>query len=233
MTTFVFIPGLVSDALVWQRVANALPAGSSVHIADLGGQDSIPGMAACILDEVAGDLIVLGHSMGGRVAMEVARQAPERVRALVLANTGVAPLKDGEAEKRRQKIALGHRDMAALAAEWLPGMLDEARLGDTVLMETLTAMVLDAGPDVHARQLRALIDRPDARAYLPQIACPILLLTGRQDRWSPVAHHEEMAALARDAELRTIDHAGHFMPVEQPDETTRAITGWLARRGFL
>lgn len=233
MTTYLFLPGLLSDGFVWQAVADALPAGTPIHIADLSQGTSIEGMAAHALAEVSGDVIALGHSMGGRVAMEVARQAPDRVKALVLANTGHGPTKEGEEPTRQQKIDLGHRSMQALAEEWLPPMLDEARIGDTDLMAMLTDMVLRAGPDAHERHIRALLGRPDAGAYLPGIACPILLLTGREDRWSPVAQHEEIASLAPDADLVVIEDSGHFMPVERPEETSRAILSWLAARGFL
>lgn len=232
MTTLLLIPGLVSDARVWACLRAAAPASLTVHDADVTRDATIPAMAARLMSETTGPLIAAGHSMGGRVAMEIARQAPDRVQALVLANTGHNARTPDEAPKRQAKIDLGHRDMAALAADWLPGMLDPARTGDSRLVADLTEMVLAAGPDVHERQIRALLDRPDAATYLPGIACPVLLLTGAQDLWSPVAQHQTIADLTPQSELHVIDNAGHFMPVERPDETAALVFDWINRQGL-
>lgn len=227
--TLVLIPGLVSDARIWAPLGRALQGRFTIHAADVTRDDRIEAMAARLLADTAGPLVAVGHSMGGRVAMDMARQAPDRLRGLVLANTGHDAQKPGEPARRQAKIDLGHADMAALAADWLPGMLDPARLGDAALIADLTQMVLQAGPHLHERQIRALLHRPDAAAYLPAITCPILLLTGRQDAWSPEAQHRAMAAMAPTAEVHLIDAAGHFMPIEQPQATIAAITAWLDR----
>jgi pimeloyl-ACP methyl ester carboxylesterase len=229
----VLIPGRLSDGRVWQSVAAALPEGARAATADVTRAATITGMAEDALSLLEGEIVAIGHSMGGRVAMEMARLAPDRVRGLVLANTGHAPLQPGEAASREAKIALGHQDMRRLAAEWLPPMLGAAHVGDKALLAQLTEMVLRAGPQVHERQIRALIARPDAAATLPRLACPILLLAARDDRWSPPAQHEEMAALAPDATLEVIERAGHFAPLEQPQATARAIAGWLAARRLI
>lgn len=229
MTTLLLIPGLVSDSRVWRHLAAAAPQGFTPVNADVTRDSTIPDMARRLLDETKGPLVAVGHSMGGRVAMEMARQAPDRLRGLVLANTGHNALSEGELPKRQAKIDLAHQDMARLAAEWLPPMLDPARVGDTALIEDLTQMVLAAGAEVHERQIRALIDRPDAATYLPSITCPILLVTGAQDGWSPERQHREIAALTSNAEVQVIENAGHFMPVERPNETMAAITDWLSR----
>ena len=92
--------------------------------------------------------------------------------------------------------------MAALADRWLPPMVHEARVDDAALMDPLRAMVLRATPAQHHRQIKALLDRPDARPLLPTITCPTLVMVGRQDRWSPLAQHEEMAAAIPGARPR-------------------------------
>ena len=230
MTTLVLIPGLVSDAIVWAPLADAVAARMPIHAADLSKGASITGMAGAILEEVPGDIVAVGHSMGGRIAMEMARIAADRVRGLVLANTGHHPKREGEEVKRQQMIDLGHRSMEELADSWLPPMLDEARVGDAALVGDLKAMVLRAGADTHERHIRALIGRPDASAYIAEIACPILLVAARQDGWSPIAQHQQIADAAPDTELVIIENAGHFAPVERPAEVTAAITDWLARR---
>lgn len=230
MTTLVLIPGLVSDRTVWQPVADAVGATMPVHHADLTRGDSITGMAQDLLAAVGGPLVAVGHSMGGRVAMEMARLAPDRVRGLVLADTGHRPRREGEDAERRRMIDLGHRGMDLLADAWLPPMVDPARVADRALMAALRAMVLRADAALHERQIRALLGRPDATAYLGTIACPVLLVVGRQDGWSPVAQHREIAAAVPDAELVVIEHAGHFAPLERPREVAGAIADWLDGR---
>lgn len=228
MTTLALIPGLASDRIVWQALADAA-AWPSRH-ADLTRDTSIADMATRLLAETDGKLVAVGHSMGGRVAMEMARQAPERLVGLVLANTGHHARREGEESRRQEMIDLGNRDIERLADAWLPPMLDPARIGDATLMTQLREMVRRAGAAVHERQIRALLGRPDAMAYIPHIACPILLVAARQDGWSPIAQHREIAAAAPDAELTIIENAGHFAPLERPAEVTTAITGWLSRR---
>lgn len=228
MPTLVLIPGLVSDSSVWQAVADASPL--PVHHADVTRDSSLPAMAERLLAEVDGEVIPVGHSMGGRVALEMARLAPDRVRGLVLADTGAAAARAEELPQRHAMITLGHEDMSRLVDVWLPPMVHPARHGDDALMGPLRDMVLRAGAEVHERQIRALIDRPDATGLLPQLDCPVLLLVGRQDDWSPVSQHRQMAELAADAELVVIEEAGHFAPVEQPAAVADAVAGWLRRR---
>ena len=224
--TLVLIPGLLSDERVWQPLEDALPD-YRVYRADVAKDDTIEAMASRVLNEVTGDCIVVGHSMGGRVAMEVARQASGRVARLVLANTGHHPLKPGETEKRHAKIAQGHADFSAMVEDWLPPMIAASRHHDVELISNLTEMALSIGPDVHERQIRALIARPDAAAYLPELKCPILLMTGNEDVWSPEGQHREMLGMAQSASLRVVEDAGHFLPIEKPAVVTKMIADWI------
>lgn len=230
MTSLLLIPGLASDEMVWQPLADALAQRMPVHHGNIRRDASIPAMASRLLAENQDDLIVVGHSLGGRVAMEMAHQAPARIKGLVLANTGQYAKVDGEEVRRQQVIDLAYEDIERLADSWLPPMLDVARTGDRDLIDRLKAMVTRVGAVVHEQQIRSLLDRPDASAYLPEINCPILFIAANQDRYSPVADHREMAAGAADAEIAIIDHAGHFAPVERPAEVVTAIDDWLHRR---
>ncbi|MEO3999600.1 alpha/beta fold hydrolase [Mesorhizobium sp. CAU 1732] len=230
MPTLLLIPGLSSTSLVWTPLGDALEGSMPAIHADVTRDDTIPAMAARLLSEHDGELIAVGHSMGGRVAMEMARQAPARLRGLVLANTGHNAKRDGEEVKRQQMIDLGHDDIELLADTWLPPMLDPARVSDLEFVAELKAMVVEVGADTHERQIRALLARPDAKTYLPGIACPILLVAANQDGWSPVAQHREIADAAPDAELAIVDGAGHFAPIEQPQQVNAAIIAWLNRK---
>ena len=167
--------------------------------------------------------------MGARVAMEMARLAPARIERLALLDTGIHALKAGEVEKRDEIVRFAHENgMQALADRWLPGMVYEPNRQRADLMQALTAMVLLRDPDLHARQIRALVNRPDAASYLAEIACPVLLVVGRQDQWSPVAQHEEMLRLLPDARLEIVENAGHFAPLEQADTVARLLADFLA-----
>ena len=166
--------------------------------------------------------------MGARVALEMLRLAPERIAALCLMDTGVHPTRDGEEAQRQVLVDLAFADgMGALADRWLPPMVLEARAADAGFMEPLRAMVMRASPEQHRRQIRALVERPDPRPLLRTITCPTLVMVGRQDRWSPLAQHEEIAALIPNAELVAIENSGHMAPVEQPEEVSRALLRWL------
>ncbi|MDA0187459.1 MAG: alpha/beta fold hydrolase [Proteobacteria bacterium] len=227
MTRILLIPGLICDGHVWQGCLAAL-AGHDVAVADLGVATDITAMAEQLLATHSGDLIVVGHSMGGRVAMEMARIAPARLRALALLNTGLAPLKAGELPKREAMIAFAHEQgMAALADHWLPGMMAAGIPPDPEVMAGLRAMVGRMTPDQHERHIRALIARPDASLWIGAWQGPLLLMTGRQDIWSPIAQHEEIAALCPQARLEIIEEAGHFAPVEQPAAVGALISAWV------
>lgn len=111
-----------------------------------------------------------------------------------------------------------------MAARWLPPMLHPDH---SALLQPLTGMIMRSTPETFANQQRALLDRPDARTVLPLIQCPTLVLCGRQDAWSPVSQHEEIAASIAHAKLVIVEDCGHMSPVEQPAAVTDALREWL------
>lgn len=227
-STILFLPGLLCDASVFAPQVRALSPFAEVLVADFSGDDSIEGMAARALALAAGPVTLIGFSMGGRAALEAVRQAPGRIARLCLMDTGAGPARANEAETRGVLQTLAHAEgMAALAAKWLPPMLHIDRERDAALIGPLTAMVERATVAQHDRQIRALLNRPDARPLLPAITCPTLVMVGRQDRWATLAQHEDMAAAIPGAELAVIEDAGHFVTVEQPEAVTAALMGWL------
>jgi pimeloyl-ACP methyl ester carboxylesterase len=228
MPRLVLIPGLLSDAAVWQPVADALASRLPIVIADVSMGESLSAMAGKILSENPGPLYVAGHSMGGRIALEMVRQASERIEKLALLDTGVHPPKEGEQGPRQVLVDLAFtHGMNALADKWLPPMVHRDRQSDPELMGSLRAMVLRADPVQHERQIRALLGRADAEPLLSQIACPVLLAVGRQDAWSPLSQHEKMLARLPDARLVVIEDAGHFAPFERPQATAEALNMWI------
>ncbi len=227
MPQILLIPGLLCDATVWRPLLDRL--GPMAGVADLSTQDNLTTMAQDCLRQNPGPLRVAGHSMGARVAMEMARLAPDRIDRLALLDTGIHPLRDGEIAKRDDIVQFAYdHGMSALAERWLPGMVHEQNQKNDAIMQALTAMVLRKTPDLHARQIKALVDRPDASAYLSQIHCPVLLMVGRHDQWSPVTQHEKMLQLLPNARLEIIDDAGHFAPVEQPGAVADILADFLS-----
>ena len=227
--TTILIPGLICDHIVWESIVDQL--GDDTIIADLTTQSDLTDMARDCLALSEGRLRVAGHSMGARVALEMARLAPERIERLALLDTGIHPLREGERAKREDIVAFAYaHGMQALSERWLPGMVHPDRHQDTELMNALNAMVLRQTADIHARQINALVNRPDAAAYLPDISCPVLLMVGRQDAWSPLSQHEEMLNLLPDARLVVIEDAGHFAPIERPEATAAALVPFLTER---
>lgn len=225
MVTLVLIPGLVSDAFVWRATVAAISDLPCV-VVDVTTQTSIPDMARDLLARHDGRLVIAGHSMGGRVAMEMARMAPGRIAGMALLNTGIHPQREGEADKRQAMIDLAYTaGMAGMAEVWLPPMMRPD--ADPDLVAELTAMVCRATPEIHERQLRALLSRPEAAASLTYKG-PMLLVTGRQDEWSPIAQHQDIARLCPQARLEVVENAGHFAPVEQA-ATVAALLGTWAR----
>ena len=226
MATVLLIPGLLCDATVWQPLLAELS--QTAQVADLSTRDDLTAMARDCLAGTSGPLRVAGHSMGARVALEMARLAPDRIERLVLLDTGIHPLRDGEADQRAEIVRFAHENgMQALADRWLPGMVHDPNRADAVLMRRLTGMVLRKTPDLHERQIRALVNRPDAAAYLHDITCPVLLVVGREDQWSPVSQHEDMLRLLPDARLEVIEGAGHFAPLERPAEVAGLVVDFL------
>jgi pimeloyl-ACP methyl ester carboxylesterase len=224
--TLVLIPGLLCDAVSWDPVRHLLGQGV---VADVTEQDSIEAMAAQVLASFDGPLAVAGHSMGARVGMEMWRQAPDRLRRLALLDTGLDPRKDTEIAGRQRRLDLAHAEgMAALCDDWLPPMVHPSRHNDPGVMGPLRAMVLSKTPEIHDRQIKALLNRPDARPVLATITVPTLVLVGRDDQWSPVAQHEDIAHVVPGARLVIVDEAGHFAPFERPEAVAAAMQDWLA-----
>ena len=171
--------------------------------------------------------------MGGRIALQIYRLAPDRVTRIALLNTGSSPLAVGaagveEARKRGELVALAEsQGMSAMLREWLPPMIAPHRIHDTALGNSIIEMMSRKTPGIFAAQVRALLDRPDATAVLDQIRCPTLLLTGQDDGWSPPAQHAAMHAKIAGSTLVIVPGCGHMSMMERPAEVSAALRAWL------
>lgn len=228
------IPGNMCDARVWPDAVRAAFDGVTVLDADLTRDGTIAALAARALALTAGPLLPIGFSMGGIVALEMARQAPERICGLVLAdaNSG-ADLPERAVVRPAQQARVRGGELATIVADELkPNYLAAANRGDAALKALLFDMAIGLGDDVFCRQSEALRTRADNSAVLDDFAGPVLLLVGAEDALCPPAWHTAVAARARHPTLHIVAGAGHMLPLEQPVAVARHLTDWLAATGI-
>jgi len=229
MTRLYLIPGLLCDGAIWRPQITALSSQWRVSVPDLTGFASIPAMAAHVLRDAPERFAVAGHSMGARVALEMFRQAPDRLTHIALLDTGVHPASPDEPERRHRLTDLSRASgMRALADAWLPPMVAPANFQGEV-KATLYAMVERMTPDIHRRQIDALLARPDARALLGSIGVPTLVGVGSEDAWSTPAQNRAIAQAIHNARFITFEGSGHMSPLESPEAVSRALVEWLSQ----
>jgi pimeloyl-ACP methyl ester carboxylesterase len=229
----VFLPGLLNDGRLWQAQIDGLAGIADCTVGDLTGSrnhaDTIAALAASVLEQAPSARFALaGLSMGGYVALEVMRQAPERVIALALLDTSARPDTPQATEGRRAAMTLSETDFPAVIAALLPKLMLPAHARDQALAKTFTAMALDVGAEGYRRQQAAIIGRIDSRPFLGAIACPTLVLCGADDAVTPPELHEELAAAIPGARMHVVPDCGHLSALERPTAVTEALKKWLA-----
>ena len=229
MNSLVLLPGFLCDQTVWkQQIASLADIADPLCMEWTPQHNSIVAMAEAVLRWAPPTFALAGHSMGGRVAFQVYRLAPERVTKLAVFNSGSDARSDTEEPGRRRLLAIARsQGMRAMAVEWLKGMLPPYRQDDTPLVEEIIQMFERKSPDLFEIQMLALLGRPNATPLLREIQCPALVLTGRDDAWSPPARHSDMAQLIPKSELVLIPKCGHMSTMERPDEISAAMRHWL------
>ena len=227
MTPLVLLPGMMCDGRLFGPQIAAFGT-RALHLAPMAGADTVRALAAQILSQAPPRFALAGLSMGGIVAMEVFAQAPERVDRLALLDTNPrAETPEVQARRAPQiaRVLSGGLD-AVMREEMKPNYLTDGPNRSTIL-ELCMDMALSLGPQVFARQSRALRDRPDQQDTLRHVTVPTLILCGRGDVLCPVERHELMHGLIPHSTLHIIENAGHLPTLEQPDETTAALARWL------
>jgi len=231
MKTIYLLCGLLCDDVVWQAQAAALRRQGNVDVRIVSFQpdDSIAGMAARVLRGAPAGFLLAGHSMGGRVALEVYRQAAERVERLALLDTGYEAATPGEDGRRAVLVDRAQAEgIAAIAATWAMPMLAPGNRDNAPLVTSILEMVGRMSPAIYAGQTRALLGRPDATPVLSAISCPTLILCGAEDAWSPPERHARMAALVKGSVLIEVPACGHMSTMEEADAVTQALLDWAA-----
>lgn len=226
----VLLSGLLCDETFWTDIPQRLAGVADVQVMSFRGFSSIPAMAQHVLEIAPQRFAVAGHSMGGRVALEIVRAAPRRIAGLALLNTSVQAVRNGEPQSRSRLLRVAYElGMPALAAEWLPPMMgsDAARAAE--LMPRLHAMIQRFTAEAYAGQVTAMLNRPEVLSLLPSIAVPTLLLSGSDDAWSPVSQQQSIRRRIPHATLFEIHGAGHMAPLERPDSVAIALREWLLK----
>jgi pimeloyl-ACP methyl ester carboxylesterase len=226
---FVFLlPGLLCDEAVWENQWASLARYADIRIPVFRGFNSFRAMALSVLKDAPERFSVVGHSMGGRVALEMMHLYPERIEKFALMSTGVHPVQPGEREKRMEQVKIAEEQgMEALADAWIPPMVHPARHKDPAVMQKIRAMVLRSNPADYRGQIEAALTRADQTRYLPVIKQKVLLLCGAEDAWSPVTQHQDIQRQLRASEFHVIPDAGHMVTMERPEAVSRVLVDWF------
>jgi len=224
--TLILLPGLLCDAALWAHQVEGLADVAQVQVADLSGFDSMAGLAQSVLDVAPERFALAGLSMGGYVAQEIMRLAPERVKRLALLDTNARADLPEQSERRSTLMAEAESGgFAAIPPKLLPALVHPDHLG---LSDTVLGMAARVGVQGFLNQQNAIMGRIDGRAGLSSVDCPALVLCGADDQLTPVSAHEEMAAaIGANATLVVVPHCGHLSTLEQPDRVTVALRMWL------
>ena len=228
MPSLILLPGLLCDERLFAGQRHALADLADIHVPELTGQDSIAAMAAHVLATAPARFALLGLSMGGYVALEIMRRAPERVERLALVDSQARADTEESKARRRGLIELTERgSFHGVTPRLLPLFIHPDRLGDADLTGTVQAMAERIGKAAFVRQQTAIMGRIDSRPHLRDIACPTLVLAGLQDAVTPPEVQIEMAGLIPEATLVLLPRCGHLAPLERPEAVTRQLRLWL------
>jgi pimeloyl-ACP methyl ester carboxylesterase len=223
------VPGLNCTAALYGPQLGALGAGRSLIIADHRSHDSLSEIAAAALRDAPPRFSLCGLSMGGYIAFEMLRQAPDRITRLALLDTSARGATEASNGPRRQMMALAEKGVfpEVVGLLWQK-LVAPSRLSDAALRATVGAMAEETGPEVFIRQQQAIMGRPDSLRMLGGIGVPTLVLVGEDDQITPPEHAREMAEAIPAAQLEIIPGCGHLSTLEAPEKCTRLLQRWLA-----
>ncbi len=225
-----FIPGLNCTEALFAPQRSSLGATRDIVFVDHRRDATIAGIAQRALDAAPERFAMAGLSMGGYVALEILRQAPQRVTRLALLDTSARPDTEEATQRRLRLIRLAEGgDFDAVHGELWPRLVHPLRQADADLEAVVLAMMRETGPEAFAAQQRAVIGRMDSRPGLAGIGVPTLVLVGEADVITPPDHAREMAEGIPGAELVVVPDCGHLSTLEAPDTVTDALARWLAR----
>ncbi len=226
----ILVPGLLCTAVLFADQLPTLDDLAAPQVtAEHARHEHVADIAAAILAAAPPRFALAGLSLGGYVALELVRQAPGRVDRLALLDTASRADTPEQRQRRLDLMALaGSGKFKGVTPRLLPILIHPDRLSDAPLVACITAMADAIGKEGFLRQQRAIMSRSDLRPMLPSIACPTLVLCGRQDQLTPLDRSQEMAEAIPGARLVILDSCGHLSTMERPDEVAAALRDWLA-----
>ncbi|MGO8840469.1 MAG: alpha/beta fold hydrolase [Methyloceanibacter sp.] len=224
----VLVPGLNCSARLYAEQIPALWRFGPVVVADHTRDDSIAAIARRILAAAPPLFALAGLSMGGYIAFEIMRRAPQRVAKLALMDTGARPETAEQTARREAPMALARAgNLIQVADDSFVFFVHPDRHTDVALRDAVRAMAEDVGAPAYLRQQQAIMARPDSRPGLSAIACPTLILVGAQDRGTPPELAQEIAAGIADSRLVVVPDCGHLSTIERPQAVTKALVEWM------
>ncbi|HVP84154.1 MAG TPA: alpha/beta hydrolase [Rhizomicrobium sp.] len=225
----VLIPSQLCTELVFAPQMPVLSAFARPRVFVQRDRDTVGAMARSVLDASPQRFTLITHGMGGFVAFEMLRRDPKRIEKLVLMSA-LAPADTPKQTERRmgyiRLVEQGRYD--GIIEERIPMLVHPSRVGDEKLTGVLRRMASDTGAETFQRQQRAIMARPDSRPMLASIACPTMLVFGRQDGITTIEHQKEMLEAIPDVRLEVIEDCGHMMTLEKPDEVNALLKAFLS-----
>ncbi len=222
------IPGLACSAWLYAAQIPALWRFGPVVVAKHTDQSSMEELAQAILADAPPRFTLAGLSMGGYIAFEIMRQAPERVLKLALLDTSARPDTPEQSEIRRERIAMAQGgEFTAIPGLLFPGLVHIRRKDDAGLKVVVEQMAAETGAEGFVRQQTANIARPDSRPVLSAIKCPTLVLVGDGDQLTPPLFAQEIAEGIPGARLEVVEDCGHLSTLERPEIVTQTLAAWL------
>jgi pimeloyl-ACP methyl ester carboxylesterase len=225
----VLVPGLSCTAELFGPQVDGLSEAMSIVVADNRQDDTLAAMAARILAVAPSRFSLAGLSMGGYVAFELLRRAPERIERVMLLNTNARADNEEQRALRERTIAMveeGEFDRVN-AMQW-QRLVHETRRGDKALRAIVDRMAAETGPLSYAKQQTVIMNRPDSRPFLPNIQCPVTVLVGDGDLITPPKVAQEIAHGIAGAKLLVLPNCGHLSTLEAPNAVLDAMKNWLA-----
>jgi len=225
----IFLPGLLCDEALWASQVDDLSDIANVTVADLTGFDSMAGLAKSVLEQAPKTFALAGLSMGGYVAQEIMRQAPERVSHLAFLDTNARADLPEQSERRKTLMALAEDGgLGKVAHQMLPALVHPDHVEEPHISIIFMKMAEHVGVSGFVNQQTAIMNRVGGLDVLSTVTCPTLILCGEDDQLTPLNVHEEMAdAIGDHAILVSIAHCGHLSTLEQPKTVSQALRAWL------
>lgn len=226
--TVYLLPGLLCDRSLWRHQLEVMSADHDLRVADLSAGDSMEVYADNILAHAPEKFSVAGLSMGGYVALEIMRKAPQRVERLALLDASpYADLPEHRDFREGSMKMAKEKGIGEVIDAVLPRLIHPSRYEDEELVKVIDAMAHRVGVDGFLKQQTALLNRDDYYNGLANVDCPTLVAVGKQDGMTPPRISREMVEVLSNAALVEIENCGHLSTLEQPEAVTALLRYWL------